>query len=128
MKRKMVKYESKQVPAWEVAKSGDSVEGKYVERKSEIGKYKSNIYVIEQENKEEIGVWGNKMIDDFFMHLPLNTWVQLVYLGEKEGKNGQSYKTFDMFHEELKDGYVRNAEPPKNKEEKEEVKEDDVPF
>ena len=79
---------------------GDTIEGKLVEVKQDVGVNKSNIYLIQTDGAEApIGVWGSTVLDGKFSNIPVGNWVRIVFTGTKESKQKgrQPYKTFDVF-------------------------------
>jgi hypothetical protein len=76
---------------------GDSVQGRYVGKKENIGKNKSNVYVIEQQDGSKVGVWGSTVIDARFETIAVGKMVAIEYVGEKTGKkSGSTYKDFKV--------------------------------
>lgn len=67
---------------------GEGVEGRYIEKKTGVGKHKSNVYVLESDGKK-IGVWGSTVLDSKFERVAIGKMVAIAYAGEKEGKNGK---------------------------------------
>ena len=66
---------------------GDGIEGRYVAKKENIGKFKSNIYVLEV-NGERVGVWGSTVLDSKFEQVAIGKMVAIEYTGERESKKG----------------------------------------
>lgn len=78
-------------------KVGDSVEGRYVEKNSNVGPNQSNIYILERGN-ETIGVWGSTVIDGRMANVAIGKMVKIVYKGiQSSEKGGRKYKDFDVF-------------------------------
>ena len=73
---------------------GEGVEGRYIEKKTGVGKHKSNVYVLES-NGKKIGVLGSTVLDSKFENIAIGKMVAIAYAGEKEGKNGM-YHDFKM--------------------------------
>jgi hypothetical protein len=83
-------------------KEKDSVEGRYVELRSEIGDNKSNIHVFEGDDGKTIGVWGSYVLDGKMSRVAIGKMCKIVFLGRKESKNkGRNpYKDYDVFYGE----------------------------
>ena len=69
------------------------MEGRYIAKNTNVGKHKSNVYIVETDNGEKVGVWGGTVIDGRFDKIAIGKKVGIEYLGEKEGKNGM-YNNF----------------------------------
>lgn len=81
----------------EVLEEGDSVLGRYIEKKTNVGKNKSNVYVLETISGEKIGVWGSTVIDSKFSNVALGKIVVCQYIGEKTSKKtGKDYRDFKV--------------------------------
>lgn len=74
-------------------KEGDSIEGKYVQKLTDIGSHKSNVYVLDV-NGERVGVWGSTVIDARMEDVQIGMTVGFEYLGLERGKSGAEYKNF----------------------------------
>ncbi|KKM67180.1 hypothetical protein LCGC14_1473670 [marine sediment metagenome] len=83
---------------WKPEKEGDTIEGILMETKTNVGKNKSNIYMLLTDNGE-VGVWGGTVIDSRLKDIPDDgaERIKIEFLGWKEGANGQ-YRDFDVFH------------------------------
>jgi hypothetical protein len=73
-------------------KEGDSIEGEYLAKQSDVGSHKSNVYVLEVEG-ERVGVWGSTVIDARMDEVAIGAMVGFEYLGMRKGKNAD-YKDF----------------------------------
>lgn len=74
---------------------GDSVEGVYVGIKQNVGPNNSNIYVLQAESGERVGVWGSTVIDARMETIAIGTGVAIEYTGLKSPKSGgKPYKDF----------------------------------
>lgn len=80
----------------ETLKVGDSVEGRYILKKEDVGRNKSNVYVLEDSDGRKIGVWGSTVLDTKFEQIAIGKMVAIEYVGEKEGKKGNIYKDFKV--------------------------------
>ena len=78
-------------------KIGDSIEGRYIEKNSNVGPNKSNIYILEDGGKT-IGAWGSTVIDGRMANVAIGKMVKIVYKGiQNSEKGGRKYKDFDVF-------------------------------
>ena len=76
-------------------KEGDSIEGRYVGKNEGVGVHKSNVYILERDGGEKVGVWGNSVLDSKFSGIAVGKIVAIEYLGEKKSqKSGSTYKDF----------------------------------
>lgn len=66
---------------------GDSIEGRYIEKVTDVGKHKSNVYVLEV-GTARIGVWGSTVLDGRFGKIAIGKMVAVEYLGDKTPKGG----------------------------------------
>lgn len=77
-------------------KVGDSVEGRYIEKRvvnTQNGS--ANIYVVHEDGGEKVGVWGSSVIDSKMATIAIGKMVAIEYLGEeKSKKGGRTYKNF----------------------------------
>lgn len=79
-------------------KEGDTVQGRYVAKKTNIGRNKSNVYVLETDDKK-IEVWGSTVIDARMDQVAVGKMVKIVYKGTKPSKNfSQPYKDYAVYH------------------------------
>ena len=75
---------------------GDSIEGRYILKKENIGAHKSKVYVLETSDGKKIGVWGSTVLDSKFEQIAIGKMVAVEYVGEKTGKTGSTYKDFKV--------------------------------
>lgn len=77
-------------------KVGDSIEGRYIDKRVEQGPNKSNLYALEQNGGEIVWVWGSTVIDRKFDSIAKGKMVAIEYLGTKksEKRGGSDYKDF----------------------------------
>ena len=97
MSRNLIRAKAKDTHDFEKEK----VVAGYLRRVEEnAGEYGSNLYTLETETGERIAVWGNKIMDDQLATVPVNTWVQIEYLGLKKSKKGnREYKDFEVLYD-----------------------------
>lgn len=72
------------------------MEGEFIRKEEKIGPNNSNMYYFTIEN-EEIGVWGNTVLDNRLVDFKAGTKTKIVYLGKVKTKRGTEYKNFDVF-------------------------------
>ena len=83
---------------------GDGIEGRYVEKKTGVGKNNSNVYVLEV-GTAKVGVWGSTVLDTKFANVAIGKMVAIEYLGEAQSKQGgRSYKDYWLGQGILKAG------------------------
>jgi hypothetical protein len=76
---------------WKPTKREEFVEGLYINKETEVGENKSNIYYIEQLfNHEVVQLWGTTILDQRMAPVRVGQQVRITYkgLGEK-GKGGK---------------------------------------
>jgi len=87
----MVVYKESTGNFWTPKKEGETLEGLYINKESNVGPNKSNIYYFEKlEDHESIQVWGTTILDQRMMPVKIGQQVLITYkgLGEKgKGKN-----------------------------------------
>lgn len=76
---------------------GDSIEGRYIEKKTGIGDNNSTLYILEKEDGTKVGVWGGTVLDRKFAEVAKGKMVAIEYLGEKKSeKGGRTYRDFKV--------------------------------
>jgi hypothetical protein len=74
---------------------GPTVQGIYVDKKTNIGANKSNLYEIELADGRKVSIWGSALLDGKFDLVPVGSEVRITYLGmEKAKQSARSYRTF----------------------------------
>lgn len=76
---------------WKPTKKDESIEGLYINKETEVGENKSNIYYIERlDNHEMVQLWGTTILDQRMIPVKIGQQVLITYkgLGEK-GKGGK---------------------------------------
>lgn len=113
-------------------KKGDAIEGRYIEKKVGIGTRGSNVYVIETQSGEKVGVWGSTVIDGRFESIPVGKMVGIEYLGVQKTKDGKGeYKGFFIGIGNDYVGDEGGEHPIRTKKKDEEdigISEEDFPF
>lgn len=74
----------------------EPLEGKLTKIESNVGEYGSTVYTIESDERQ-YSVWGNTVLDDKLLGVPLNTFVKLEYEGLKPSKKGRDYHSYRVF-------------------------------
>ena len=103
------------------------VSGRYIDKKENLGKNHSNLYILQQPDGSEVSVWGSSVLDNNFNRIQLQSEVRIVYLGrETNDKTGRTFKNFDIFSRRPQ---AATAPTSTGSEEKvEDVSPDDIPF
>lgn len=84
--------------SWKPENAGDTVFGTYKAQKNNVGKHNSNVYVIQEDGKDETtSVWGGTVIDGRFEEIPVGSRVKIEYLGEVQGKSAK-YKDYKIVY------------------------------
>jgi len=87
----MVIYKESTGNFWKPTKDGDFVEGLYINKETNVGQNKSNIYYIEKlEDHDVVQIWGTTILDQRMTPVRVGQQVKITYkgLGEK-GKGGK---------------------------------------
>lgn len=89
------KEKGKELPTvWKPLKEGDSIEGIYVEKKTEVGENKANLYFIKNDKGDVSSCWGSTVLDDkMTLHAIIGDLIRITYLGMvKKTKKYHDYK------------------------------------
>lgn len=70
------------------------LEGYYKAKEEKVGPNESNVYHFELKNGSVTSVWGSTVIDNNLQSMPLDTFMQISYVGEVKGQRGTKYKNF----------------------------------
>lgn len=96
---------------------GNVIEGEYIDKKEGLGDNNSNMYFIKlKDSGEEVGVWGNAILDDRFdkgdnnSPIGLFSRVRITCLGLKQSKKAGSRKYRD-FRVEFAPPVMKEAKP-----------------
>lgn len=79
--------------AWDGLKT---IEGQYINKKTNVGPNSSNMYVLNV-NGKSVGVWGSTVIDSKFESVPVGVIVKIEPQGLAKGKSGKEYKDYKVF-------------------------------
>jgi len=113
----------------EPLKKGDSLEGRYVEKKTGVGSRGSNVYIIETSDGNRVGVWGSTVIDGRFEAITKGKMVGIEYLGILKTKDGKGeYKGFWVGQGIEVVGDEGGKKKPDLSEDEEEINLDEIPF
>lgn len=89
---------------WKPEKEGNQIAGTYTQHREGVGKHKSNVYLLQEDGKDEpTAVWGSIVLDARFGEIPELSQVEIEYLGEVQGKTGV-YKDYRVFYKPPKEG------------------------
>jgi hypothetical protein len=97
---------------WEPEAEGEFMEGTYIEKEEDVGKFKSNMYDFKDGDKT-IKVWGSKILDDLMDKVELKSKIMIKFNGTGNGKNGP-YKKYRVFEDDGTDDPDESAEPTKD--------------
>lgn len=79
--------------------------GTYKHMKTDVGINKSNVYIIQEDDKEEsTSVWGSAVLDSKFEEIPVGARVKIEFLGRVKGKSPQPYKDYKVVYVPAKTG------------------------
>lgn len=74
----------------------EPIEGVYESKKTDVGKYKSNLYTLKTA-QGPVAVWGSAVLDDKMDQVPTGTEVKIEFLGKKKTEDGSTeYKDFSL--------------------------------
>jgi len=85
--------------AWKPEQEGDTIQGKYIAHKTDVGMNNSNVYVVQIKGESEPkSIWGSAVLDNKFQEIPLNSEVRIEFLGKIKGKGPVPYKDFKVLY------------------------------
>lgn len=85
--------------AWKPENKGDRITGHYTSLKEDVGINKSNVYLIQEIEKEEpTSVWGSTVLDTKFQEIPVGSEVLIEFLGNVKGSGPKPYKDFKVLY------------------------------
>ena len=76
---------------WSPKEVDDCIEGTYIKKKHDVGKNKSNVYILECNGKAK-SLWGSTVLDDKMTYCSILDKVRITYLGEDEEKKYKKFK------------------------------------
>jgi hypothetical protein len=74
-----------------------TIEGRYIEKREHIGPNDSNVYLLETNDGEKVGVWGSTVIDAKFQNIAKGKMVKIKYLGPQVGASGKQFKGYQFW-------------------------------
>ena len=85
--------------SWKPENIGDRIQGTYTELKKDVGINKSNVYQIQELEKEEpTSVWGSTVLDTKFQEINVGAEVLIEFLGNVKGSGPKPYKDFKVLY------------------------------
>jgi len=85
-----------QAEAWKF-KEDKSVQGRYVEKRENLGPKNSVMYILEKGDGSLAGVWETAALRTKFESVQIGDEVKIDYLGVAKSKAGNTYHNFDFF-------------------------------
>ena len=77
---------------WRPESSGESITGRYEDKKLGIGQYKQTVYVLCEADGTLRSVWANKVLENKMDEASIGDIIRITYLG-RAGRNGyHNYK------------------------------------
>jgi len=95
MEETTTQWETVEPNVWKAENVEDKIEGVLVDKKSDVGVNKSNIYHIENE-EGLFFVWGSTVLDDRMAAVNVGQKLKITYKGTKPNKRGQDTKIFKV--------------------------------
>lgn len=86
-------------------KNGDKIEGRLISRNRGIGKYNQNMYVIRQNDNQNIIVWGKTQLDRLMMRVEIKDYIRITYNGKR--KTGDN-NTLQIYKVEKREENMKN--------------------
>lgn len=73
---------------WTYEKQGESIEGFLRDKRFDVGKNESNMYVLEKEDGSLVSIWGSAILDQKINLIKLESYIRVTFEGKKDiGKN-----------------------------------------
>lgn len=76
---------------FEFKKEGDSIEGLYVKKKTNIGENKANLYILKV-GEVKRSVWGTTVLDNKMDDVEVGDVITITYEGRDKKKNYHKFK------------------------------------
>ena len=80
---------------WIPEKEGDQVEGKVVNKRTNVGVNESNAYDLENEGTQ-VMVWGSAVLDSRMEYIDVGDFVRITFKGKQKNSKGQDTKIFKV--------------------------------
>jgi hypothetical protein len=93
VKKMEQEWETVERGIWKPAIYGDKIEGKYIEKKENLGPNKSNAYLL-QTDEGVFLVWGTAILDDRMNAVNIGDFIRVTYKGTNKNGKGQNVKIF----------------------------------
>jgi hypothetical protein len=106
---------------------GQSIEGRYIKKRENVGTKKSNMYILETDDGD-VGVWGGAVIDSKFAEIAIGKMVGIEFLGKKKSKSGSTYNDFWVGQGIDVVGDEGGAKKPNLGNLEDDIKSEDLPF
>lgn len=81
---------------WSPERPGDTIEGKLLEKKFDVGRWDHNLYVIERSDGTCRDVWGCYRLDKKMNEIEVGDIIRIRYKGEIIKNDGNSMYDFDV--------------------------------
>lgn len=94
----MTEWEKVDPKVWEPKQSGDFVEGIYIIKREGLGVHKSNMYILEN-NQKQIGVWGSAILDQKMELVKVGERVKIEFGGKEETKDKKPVNIYEIYKE-----------------------------
>ena len=88
-------YEEINPSTWTPKEVGDSVEGKLINKRTNVGVNESNAYDIEAKDGQ-VMVWGSAVLDQRLEYINVGEMVRITYKGLEKNSKGQDTKIFKV--------------------------------
>jgi hypothetical protein len=75
---------------WKPEIEGDFIVGVYIRKKSDVGKNKANLYIIEEDSVMKC-FWGSTVLDDKMCYVNPGELIRITYKGEDAEKGYHKY-------------------------------------
>lgn len=89
-------YEKVDPGVWKPETDGDSIEGVYIGKDTEVGQYDSTAYHMEN-LKGQWTIWGSTVLDDKMRYIKEGTQIKIVYKGKQKNSKGQETKMYEVY-------------------------------
>lgn len=76
--------------------NGDKIEGRLISRNTGIGKYNQNMYVIRQDDNQNIIVWGKTQLDRLMMRVEIKDYIRITYNGKRKTSDDNTLKIYKV--------------------------------
>ena len=86
---------------WKFENEGDFIQGIYAKKKTDVGKNKANLYLLEVEGKLK-AIWGSTVLDNAMEdpQIELGDTIRITYEGENEKPKYHKFKVEKDFPDE----------------------------